>query len=105
MVSPGRSPMFVDAAVIGSDELYKILIGSVLPRPIAWVSSIGEDGLSNLAPFSFFTVASSNPPILCFSPALKEAVVDDQVVAVPKDTLRNIRETGEFVVNIVSRAL
>ena len=95
--------MIIDVDKTGSEDLYKLLIGSVLPRPIAWVSSISADGVPNLAPFSFFTVASSNPPILCFSPALKEAVVDGKVLTVPKDTLRNVKETGEFVVNVVSR--
>ncbi len=95
--------MIVDTKQASPEELYKILIGSVLPRPIAWVSTINEDGQTNLAPFSFFTVASSNPPILCFSPGYKGVVVEGKVLTVPKDTLRNIRQTKEFVVNIVSR--
>lgn len=76
-------------------EVYKILTGSILPRPIAWVSTIGTNGCANLAPFSFFTVASVCPPILCFTPLI-DAVRNE------KDTLVNIRESGEFVVNIVS---
>jgi flavin reductase (DIM6/NTAB) family NADH-FMN oxidoreductase RutF len=79
-------------------DIYKILIGTVLPRPIAWVSTVDSSGNLNLAPFSFFTVASVNPPILCFSPLLKENSIE-------KDTLANIKQTGEFVVNIVSHAL
>ncbi len=86
---------------ISSIDLYKILISTVMPRPIAWVSSISKEGVDNLAPFSFFTVASVKPPMLCFAPALKS--VDGKPTE--KDTLRNIRETGEFVVNIVSRNL
>ena len=86
---------------INSIDLYKILISTVMPRPIAWVSTLSKDGIDNLAPFSFFTVASVKPPILCFAPALKS--VDS--VPTEKDTLRNIRETKEFVVNIVSRNL
>jgi flavin reductase (DIM6/NTAB) family NADH-FMN oxidoreductase RutF len=82
-------------------DLYKILVSTVMPRPIAWVSTISKEGIDNLAPFSFFTVASVKPPILCFAPALKS--VDG--VPTEKDTLRNIQETGEFVVNIVSRSL
>ena len=81
-----------------SQDIYKILIGTVLPRPIAWVSSVDPSGNINLAPFSFFTVASVNPPILCFSPLLQENSIE-------KDTLVNIRQTSEFVVNIVSYAL
>jgi len=78
--------------------IYKILIDTVLPRPIAWVSTVTASGNINLAPFSFFTVASVNPPILCFSPLLKENSME-------KDTLVNINQTGEFVVNIVSYGL
>jgi len=79
-------------------DIYKILIGTVLPRPIAWVSTVDTSGNINLAPFSFFTVASVNPPILCFSPLLQENSIE-------KDTLVNIKQTSEFVVNIVSYAL
>ena len=87
-------------------EMYKILIGSVLPRPIAWVSSISKAGITNLAPFSFFTVASAVPPVLCFAPQYaKVEIKNGQEVPVPKDTLANIRETKEFVVNIVSHSL
>lgn len=86
---------------INSIDLYKILVSTVMPRPIAWISTTSKEGIDNLAPFSFFTVASVKPPILCFAPALKS--VDG--IPTEKDTLRNIRETGEFVVNIVSRSL
>ncbi len=86
---------------INSIDLYKILVSTVMPRPIAWVSTVSEAGIDNLAPFSFFTVASVKPPILCVAPALKS--VDG--APTEKDTLRNIRATGEFVVNIVSRSL
>ena len=81
-----------------NQDIYKILIGTVLPRPIAWVSTVDPSGNLNLAPFSFFTVASVNPPILCFSPLLQENSIE-------KDTLANINQTGEFVVNIVSYGL
>ncbi|MFQ3598881.1 MAG: flavin reductase family protein [Chloroherpetonaceae bacterium] len=86
---------------INSIDLYKILVSTVMPRPIAWVSTVSNNGIDNLAPFSFFTVASVKPPIMCFAPALKGV----NGVPTEKDTLRNIRETGEFVVNIVSRNL
>src|SRR5712672_2345056 len=81
-------------------EFYRILIGSVAPRPIAWVSTL-NDGHLNLAPFSFFNAISVKPPLLGFSPSLRQ--VNGQTV--PKDTLRNIRETGEFVVNVVTFAV
>lgn len=87
--------MRFDVSNLTPAENYKFLIGGILPRPIAWVSSISNEGLVNLAPFSFFTVASANPPILCFNP-----MYDADAKA--KDTLRNIREQGEFVVNTVS---
>ena len=74
---------------------YKLIIGSVLPRPIALVSSISEDGIPNLAPFSFFTGLTSKPPTLGFAPALKGTDGDK------KDTLTNIENSRDFVVNIV----
>lgn len=81
-------------------DIYKLLVGSVVPRPIAFVSSIDADGVRNLAPFSFFTVASANPPIVCFCPMMRRSVNDG--LQATKDTLRNIIATREFVVNVVS---
>ncbi|MDD7805210.1 MAG: flavin reductase family protein [Endozoicomonas sp. (ex Botrylloides leachii)] len=87
--------MNIDPKVVSKKEIYRILISTVTPRPIAWVSSMDEKNKVNLAPFSFFNVVSVNPPILGFSPLLNgEAKI--------KDTLRNISKQGEFVVNIVS---
>lgn len=82
-------------------EIYKLLTGSVVPRPIAWVSTISLDGQLNLAPFSFFTVASRKPPILCFSigPGVEEREGTE------KDTLVNIRTQKEFVINVVPAVL
>jgi len=98
--------MIIEPQNTAPQEIYKILIGSIMPRPIAWVSSISADGKLNLAPFSFFTVASYNPPVVCFSPGYaKTQKVGDHLEVVPKDTLRNARETKEFVVNIVSHKL
>jgi flavin reductase (DIM6/NTAB) family NADH-FMN oxidoreductase RutF len=79
-------------------DFYRILIGAVAPRPIAWVSTLSKDGRHNLAPFSFFNVVSAKPPLLGFSPALRQL----ENGHAPKDTLSNIRETGEFVVNVVT---
>jgi flavin reductase (DIM6/NTAB) family NADH-FMN oxidoreductase RutF len=95
----------VNPKEVTPQDFYKILIGSVLPRPIAWVSSVSQDGVDNLAPFSFFTVASANPPVLCFAPAVRSARAENKTAGTTKDTLNNVRETGEFVVNIVSRSL
>jgi flavin reductase (DIM6/NTAB) family NADH-FMN oxidoreductase RutF len=83
---------------LDSHDTYKLLIGSVLPRPIAWVSTQNQTGLFNLAPFSFFNAVSIDPPLLAFSTLLKND-------GTPKHTLLNIRSIGEFVVNIVSRSL
>ncbi len=91
--------MIIDPSDLDSKSVYKLLIGSVVPRPIAWVSTISPEGIRNLAPFSFFTVASREPPILCISVGPR----DDGDMS--KDTLENIEKTGEFVVNIVSLAL
>lgn len=81
-------------------EIHKLLVGAVVPRPIAFVSSMDADGVRNLAPFSFFTVASANPPIVCFCPIVRGA--SNSRLQPTKDTLRNIIDTREFVVNIVS---
>lgn len=88
--------MIIDPGAAAPQDIYKLLIGSVVPRPIAFVSTRGPNGKNNLAPFSFFTVASANPPVVCFAPLVRASG------ASTKDTLRNAREAGEFVVNIVS---
>lgn len=73
---------------------YKFLIGSILPRPIAIVSTLNEDGSNNLAPFSFFTAVSASPMIIAFSPLVRSSTGEI------KDTTRNILRQKEFVVNI-----
>lgn len=78
---------------------YKLLIGSVVPRPIGWVSSVDEQGAVNLAPFSFFNAVCANPPTLLFCPMIRSTDL------ARKDTLRNVRSSGEFVINIVSEDL
>lgn len=87
--------MIIDPRSTEPLNLYKLLIGSVLPRPIAFVSTMGADGIYNLAPYSFFTAVSANPPILAFAPQLS---IDGR----RKDTLVNCERLGEFVVNVVS---
>lgn len=94
--------MLIDCAAIGRGELYRLLTGTVIPRPIAWVSTRGSSGIDNLAPFSFFNVVSVNPPIVAFSPGYK---FDSDKNKIEKDTLKNVRESGEFVVNLVEYAL
>jgi flavin reductase (DIM6/NTAB) family NADH-FMN oxidoreductase RutF len=108
-------PMDVAPSQLAHREVYNILLNSVAPRPIAWVSSLSASGQTNLAPFSFFNVVCANPPMLGFSPAMRSPK-QSAAAAEPgrdpidkpgeqKDTLRNIRETGEFVVNIVTYEL
>jgi flavin reductase (DIM6/NTAB) family NADH-FMN oxidoreductase RutF len=81
---------------IDPKERYKLLIGSVVPRPIALVSTISSRGERNLAPFSFFTVAAYNPMLIAFFPLRFKHESN------LKDTVMNIRETAEFVVNITT---
>ena len=88
--------MIIDPSSTAPANIYKLLIGAVVPRPIAFVSTISAEGVRNLAPFSFFTVASANPPVLCFTTSFREP---------RKDTLVNVRATKEFVVNIVSESI
>ncbi len=77
-----------------AQRAYQILASLVTPRPIAWVTTLGPDGVVNAAPFSFFNVLGANPPILGFCPG-------DRDDGTPKDTARNIRLSHEFVVNLV----
>ena len=88
--------MIIDPQKQSYKENYKLMIGSILPRPIAFVSTISKDGINNLAPFSFFNGITSNPPTICFSPARKRSDGSK------KDTLVNIEDTKEFVVNVVT---
>lgn len=92
--------MIIDPSELDTHSVYKLLIGAVVPRPIAWVSSRSRDNILNLAPFSFFTVASREPPMLAISIGPR---TDGEDYA--KDTLTNLRETQEFVINIVSLEL
>lgn len=89
--------MILDPHKLPAKDVYRFLISAVVPRPIAFVSTIGADGVTNLAPFSYFNAVSSEPPLVAI--AINDRTDD------PKDTLRNIRETGEFVVNVVSEPL
>ncbi len=81
-----------------------LLAGAVIPRPIALVSTVDVQGVANLAPYSFFTVASANPPMVLFCPAVRVPVLGPAgtLWSANKDTQANIRATSEFVINIVS---
>jgi flavin reductase (DIM6/NTAB) family NADH-FMN oxidoreductase RutF len=85
--------MLLDPGRVAGPEMYRFLISAVVPRPIALVSTRSAAGTLNLAPFSYFNAVSSVPPLVAI--AIVDRPGDD------KDTLRNVRETGEFVVNLV----
>ncbi len=85
--------MQLDPQTLSQHDVYRLLIGCVVPRPIAWVSSVGEDDVPNLAPFSFFMGVCGDPPTIAFSSGRREGN--------KKDTVHNIEHTGDFVVNIV----
>lgn len=91
--------MDINPAEYPSREVYKLLTAAVVPRPIAWVSTMSAEGQPNLAPFSFFNVVCEKPPTVLFCPGIRKA--DSE----PKDTYHNVLATGEFVVNFVTEAL
>lgn len=89
--------MQLDPQQMPSQAAYKLLIGCVVPRPIAWVSTISADGVANLAPFSFFMGVCGDPPTIAFSSGPRQGKL--------KDTVRNIEYTQDFVVNVVNDPL
>jgi flavin reductase (DIM6/NTAB) family NADH-FMN oxidoreductase RutF len=93
----------LDLTVPNPTAMYKLLIGCVVPRPIAWVSSVDAGGVPNLAPFSYFMAITHDPPTIAFSASPRGI----EVPGAPgkKDTLSNVEVTREFVVNIVDDAL
>jgi flavin reductase (DIM6/NTAB) family NADH-FMN oxidoreductase RutF len=91
--------MEVAPEALSRQSIYKILIGSVVPRPIGWISTVDEAGHPNLAPFSFFNVVCARPPTVLFCPLIRSTDGEQ------KDTLNNVKATGEFVVNIVTEEL
>ena len=91
--------MIYDPAEHPFSETHKLMIGSIVPRPIALVSTTSKDGINNLAPFSYFNGVCSKPPTIMFAPARRGWDGKE------KDTLINIRDTKEFSINIVSEAI
>jgi flavin reductase (DIM6/NTAB) family NADH-FMN oxidoreductase RutF len=87
--------MIIDPAAGSWNDAYRLITSVVVPRPIAFVSTLGPDGTPNLAPFSFFTVVCANPLTICFAPMRKGPGAEK------KDTLKNLEASGEFVVNVV----
>ncbi len=90
--------MNIDLESIGEKLRYKLLMSSVVPRPIALVTSIDSDGIVNAAPYSCFNIMGSTPATVVLG-------LDSRSAGVPKDTARNIHLNGEFVVNLVSEAI
>jgi flavin reductase (DIM6/NTAB) family NADH-FMN oxidoreductase RutF len=90
--------MIINSDSLSEEAAYKLLIGSILPRPIAWVSTISTNGVANIAPISFFTAVGRKPPMISISlqPRSDGATL--------KDTFTNIRDTGEFAVNMATIA-
>ena len=85
--------MIFETADLEPNEIYRLLVGGITPRPIAWISTLSVDGVANIAPYSFFNVASCNPPILWYSQVNPRNGQD-------KDTIRNLIATKECVVHI-----
>lgn len=86
--------MYLDTRELTARDTYRLLIGSVVPRPIGWVTTVSVDDVGNLAPFSFYMAATGNPPTVVLSTSMRDGE--------PKDTLRNVKEIPEFVLNVVS---
>lgn len=95
IVSPVDSMRSLDPKSLARQDIYKLMIGAIVPRPIALISTISRGGQGNLAPFSSFNLSSSDPACVVVS-------IYNRPEGSKKDTLRNILETGEFVINTVS---
>ncbi|WP_286914294.1 flavin reductase family protein [Flavobacterium sp. UBA4197] len=89
--------MHLDPSVLDQSAIYKLLTGAVIPRPIGWISSVNNEGVYNLAPFSFFNAVGEDPPHVMFSTVRPNNT--------NKDTLNNVLETKQFVVNMVTEEL
>ncbi len=87
-----------DTSSLGEDRVSKLVLGLIVPRPIGWISTVGSDGIYNLAPFSFFNAVCDYPPVFIVS-------ISDRDEGEPKDTVKNILETEEFTINIVTEEL
>ena len=88
--------IFVDGAGLDTAEAYRLVIGCVVPRPVAWITTVDAEGRVNAAPFSSYNYVATSPPMLAVNIALREGDT--------KDTARNIRASGEFVVNVATEA-
>jgi flavin reductase (DIM6/NTAB) family NADH-FMN oxidoreductase RutF len=100
-----RTMLSLNPANCDLKQVYKLLSGLVVPRPVALVSTMDRNGVLNLAPFSAYNMAGSNPPAVLFCPALRAPGRAEPGFDMRKDTLRNVEETGEFVVNVVNEKM
>ena len=98
MFSLGKNKMIYDPKKLTFQQTHKLMIGSIIPRPIAFVATTNNEKINNIAPFSYFNGVCSNPPTIMFAPARRGWDGKE------KDTLVNIRETKEFTINIVSES-
>jgi flavin reductase (DIM6/NTAB) family NADH-FMN oxidoreductase RutF len=106
MIDPSRaaaSMLSIDPAQCEYRQVYKLMTGIIVPRPVALVSTMDRAGIANLAPFSFFNGVGSNPPAVLFCSVMRTESGPNRDPR--KDTLRNVEETKEFVVNVVSNAI
>ncbi|MBS2035306.1 flavin reductase family protein [bacterium] len=90
--------MLYEFAGMSAKDTYKLVVSTIVPRPIAWVTTQNSQGQLNAAPYSFFNAMSGQPPILVLG-------IGNRENGEPKDTLKNIQETGQFVINLVNQEL
>jgi flavin reductase (DIM6/NTAB) family NADH-FMN oxidoreductase RutF len=108
--APDDATLSLNPADYEPRQVYKLMTGIIVPRPVALVSTVDRNGAANLAPFSFFTGVGSNPPTVLFCPVVRSRSAaagahPDLRPDLRKDTLRNVEETGEFVINAVTDAI
>jgi len=104
MITAKEALVEIDPRSMSPLAVYKLLIGCVVPRPIAWVSTVSADGVNNVAPFSFFMGVCNDPPTIAFSSGPR-GVESATGAGGKKDTVRNLEATGDFVVNVVDDTL
>ena len=90
-------PASLAVADLDPTDIYKLMTGLVVPRPIGWVGTVDREGRTNVAPYSFFQAVATNPPTVLFSVGVTDGF--------EKDSLRNCRETGEFTCNLVDMTI
>ena len=92
-----RARITLRVADVDRTDLYKLMTGLIVPRPIGWIGTYGPDGIANLAPYSFFQAVATNPPVVLFSTGIGGGVI--------KDSLANVRVSGVFTASLVDHGL